>query len=224
MAYWNNGYTIGTAEKYRYGARQCLFKFHPLSHVPSFIAFANNAAFSGTNSISVNQDVDVLTLGLKTYVLSTAMSANGWHVGPITSVTRADIASNTGPNGFHCTFGLNGGNKDICTNSDRSTNVYYSDATERAYFLSYSTSAPDLNPYALLNDIINNKWSNPEIVFDNAFDCAIAGGTRKPLNFFKKGQLDFFYMSQLQMCTCGTPCPVTEVNGKCPFHCEWLCH
>jgi len=194
-----------------------------MSDTHSFIAFANDGAFSGSNSIPIKQDVDALTLGLKTYILSTAMSANGWHIGPITSVSRAAIASNTSPYGHKCTFGLDGGHSDICTTPDHGTNVYYSDATQRAYDLSYTASAPDLNPYTLFTDIAANRWSNLEVLFDNAFDCAVAGGTGKPLNFFEKGQLDFSCMSQLQMCACGNPCPVAEVNGKCPFHCDWLC-
>lgn len=191
-----------------------------MSDIPSFIAFANNGAFSGSNPIPINQDVDALTLGLKTYILSTAMSANGWH---ITSVTRAAIASNTSPYSHDCTSGLNGGHSDICTTPDHGTNVYYSDATQRAYVISYTASAPDLNPYTLVTDIATNRWSKLEVLFDNAFDCAVAGGTGKALDFFEKGQLDFWCLSQWQMCACGNPCPVARVDGKCPFHCDWLC-
>lgn len=187
-----------------------------MSDLPSFIAFAENGAFSGQDSTNVPQDFEALELALRTYVLSTTMSANNWRALPITSVTKEDVESNVpGSGGWDCTFGEN----NICTNSDHSINVWYSDATENAYVLTNMASF-DLNPFNLLNDIVANNWSTLETLFDSAFDCTLAGRNGQPLEVFTDDGLDFSCVSQLPMCSCGTQCPVALINGACPFHCS----
>ena len=47
-----------------------------MSDIPSFIAFAEHGTFSGSDNTNVPQDAEALWLALRTYVLSTAMTAN----------------------------------------------------------------------------------------------------------------------------------------------------
>lgn len=192
-----------------------------MSDVPSFVAFAQDGSFSGEDEVSLPSDASALGLALNTYVLSTAMTANQWHSFPYTSMTREDIESSVpGSGGFDCTFGEN----NICTNAEHSVNVYYSDATARAYSLPYSGADPDLNPFTLMNDVVANDWSALEALFDGAFNCTAAGGFEESLDFFKGNELDFSCVSQLQMCSCGDPCPVATVGGVCPFGDCGLCN
>lgn len=191
-----------------------------MEDVPSFIAFAQNGSFSGSDQISLPDDASSLGLALNTYILSTAMSANQFRAAPITSVTRLDIESNVpGSGGSDCSFG----NSSICANADHSINVFYSDTAERAYSFPISYGAPDLNPFTLLNDIVSKNWSTLELLFDGALNCTLAGGYGQPLNFLIGDELCFSCMSQLQMRGCGDPCPVELVNETSPFTTCGLC-
>ena len=183
-----------------------------MSDVPSFIAFADEGGFSGSNNDNVPQDAEALGLALRTYVLSTAMSANKWRAIPLVSVTKEDVESPI--SGYTCTFDEN----NICSNSDHSHTIYYSDATENAYVLS-NRASDNLSPSTLVDDIITNNWSTLGTLFDNAFKCALIGGIGQPLDFFENSELDFSCLSQLPVCTCTASCPVALVNGACPLHC-----
>ena len=165
-----------------------------MSDVPSFNGFASNGSFSGPNNLSLPADSDILALGLRTFILSTAMSANEWYSVFLDDKTMADIASSV--SGWDCTFNSN----NICTDSANTTNIFYSNSTARAYFLldgSHSSS-----PTSVINEIVSKQWSDLELLFDGAYNCSTAldgSGIGKPLNLFNGTSLNFACMSQLNV-------------------------
>ncbi len=172
-----------------------------MSDVPSFNGFASSGQFSGPNNLSLPADSDILALGLRTFILSSAMSANKWSAVTYEDLTMADVESSVpGSRGFDCTFGSN----NICTDSKRATHVFYSNATTRTYEVVLKGAGPD--PTTLMNDIVNKEWSNLEQLFDGAYNCSVApggSGIGKPLDLFNGTAIDFACMSQL---------PISEGN------------
>ena len=166
-----------------------------MSDVSSFIGFASSGQFSGPNNLSLPADSDILALGLRTFILSSAMSANKWSAVTYDDLTMADVESSIpGSGGFDCKFGPN----NICTDSKGATHVFYSNSTTRAYQLVLKGAGPD--PTALMNDIVNKEWSDLEQLFDGAYNCSVApggSGIGKPLDFFNGIAINFACMSQL---------------------------
>ena len=169
-----------------------------MSDVPSFIAFAQDGAFSGQDQVSLPDDTTSLGSALNTYVLSTAMTANGMYgvVDPATNKTS--VASR-----WSCTF-------DDTTNICAPKNFFaffFSEVMNNAYGLQ--------GPAPLLQEIVTNHWSTLEAVFDGAYNCTIKGGQGKPLDFFANNELDLSCVSQLKLCSCIVPCPFPLINGEC---------
>lgn len=166
-----------------------------MSDVPSFNGFASSGQFSGPNNLSLPADSDILALGLRTFILSSAMSANKWSAVTVADLTMADVASSVpGSGGYDCTFGSN----NICTNSADSTHVFYSNSTARAYEVVLEGAGPDQTSF--MNEIVNKDWSDLEQLFDGAYNCSIApggSGIGKPLDLFNGTTIDFACMSQL---------------------------
>ncbi|KAF6217756.1 hypothetical protein HO133_006583 [Letharia lupina] len=168
-----------------------------MSDVPSFNGFASSGQFSGPNNLSLPADSDILALGLRTFILSSAMSANKWRAVTRSDLTMADVAGSVpGSGGSDCTFGSN----NICTNSKDETTVFYSNSTARAYEVVLSGAGPD--PTSFMNEIVNKEWSNLEQLFDGAYNCSFApggSGIGKPLSLFNGTAVDFACMSQLSI-------------------------
>ena len=166
-----------------------------MTDVPSFNGFASSGEFSGPNALSLPADAEMLALGLRTFILSSAMGANKWWASSRDDVTMADVASSVpGSGGDDCSFGPN----NICTDSDNVTHVFYSNSTARAYTLIHEGDGP--NPVTFMNDIVSKQWSTLELLFDGAYNCSTlpgGSGIGKPLSFSDGAAIDFACMSQL---------------------------
>ena len=163
-----------------------------MSDVPSFNGFASSGEFSGPNNLSLPTDSESLALGLRTFILTSAMSANKWSAYTTDDVTMADVASSV--SGYDCTFDAN----NICTNSNGVPAIFYSNSTARAYSLILEGAGPD--PATFMNDIVSKQWSDLELLFDGAYNCSIASGGSgigKPLNLFNGTAVNLACMSQL---------------------------
>ena len=163
-----------------------------MSDVPSFNGFASSGQFSGPNNLSLPTDSESLALGLRTFILTSAMSANKWSAASIDDVTMADVASSV--SGWDCTFDAN----NICTTSDGVPAIFYSNSTARAYILVLKGAGP--NPASFMNDIVSQQWSDLELLFDGAYNCSVApggSGIGKPLNLFNGTAVNLACMSQL---------------------------
>ena len=172
-----------------------------MSDVPSFIAFAQDGAFSGQDHVSMPDDTVSLGSALNLYVLSTAMNANQMAATVIPNTNKASIASQGG-----CT---SDSAANICIHPVFSLGYFFSDVTNNAYLLH--------GPGSLLNDIVTNNWSTLEALFDGAYNCIVKGGQGQgqPLSLFRNNELDLSCVSQLELCTCTAPCPFPLVNGEC---------
>lgn len=190
-----------------------------MSDVHSFIAFASSGAFSGQAQLSLPTNANVSGMALRTFMLSTAMTANKWHANlQFDGKTKEQVTKiQLERGGANCTFGPN----NICTDpQDHSINIWYSDVTSRAYQLQVNRepSASGPNPFQLMTDILSNDWATLEVLFDGSYNCTAAGNAGQRLNFAADGTVNFACVSQLENCIArGDPCPVAEVGGECPF-------
>lgn len=189
-----------------------------MSDVPSFIAFVSTGAFSGQAKLSLPSDANITGMALRTFVLSTAMTSNKWHANlQFNGKTKEQITQiQLERGGANCTFGPN----NICTDTDHSINIWYSDATSRAYQLQVNrkAGASGPNPFQLMTDILSNEWATLEVLFDGSYNCTAAGNAGQRLNFTTDGTVDFSCVSQLENCIeRGYACPLAEIDGNCPF-------
>lgn len=167
-----------------------------MSDMPSFVEFASTGMFSGSDSLSLPKEVDGLDVALKTFIVSNAMTSNGWHYTVKLGATRDDIASCVpGSGGSCCTW--------WALNSSSSSNpsmcgdyIWYSDATMRAFTL---MNRKILNGTVdLLNAIVENEWTTLPLLFDGSYNCSAAGNFGgSPIRIEADGTIDLSCMSQL---------------------------
>ncbi|KAL8851007.1 MAG: hypothetical protein Q9221_004090 [Calogaya cf. arnoldii] len=130
-----------------------------MSDVPSFIAFAQSGAFSGEETIALPDQSNEVTLALKTYILTTAMTANEWKV-VFSSRTREQVAAEDA----YCES-----IPDLTCRQNR----YYSDATQRLYTIFVNMDSE--KGEQLMKDIVDKEWSDPALMFDGGYECTAAG-------------------------------------------------
>ena len=70
-----------------------------------------------------------------------------------------------------------------------------------------------------LATIVSNGWTQLDLLFDGAFNCAAGGNfdAALPFQFAPNGTADFTCMSKLTLCFSGSTCPITPINGVCPY-------
>lgn len=168
-----------------------------MSDMPSFVEFASTGMFSGSDSLSLPKEVDGLDVALKTFIVSNAMTSNGWHYTVNLGVTRDDIASCVpGSGGSCCTWWSLNSSSSSTTPNMCGDFIWYSDATMRAFTL---TSPNALNgTVGLLNAIVENGWTTLPLLFDGAYNCSAAGNFGgAPIQIEADGTIDLSCMSQL---------------------------
>ena len=84
-----------------------------------------------------------------------------------------------------------------------------------------------LNQSYLLNNvkdgylatIVDHTWTQMDLLFDGAFNCAKSGNfdNALPFAFAANGAADFTCMSKLNLCFQTETCPIAPVNGVCPY-------
>lgn len=179
-----------------------------MKDLPTFVSFVEDGHFSDDSYISLHKTTAGLDMALKTLIVSTAMSKNGWQASPMLWYAREDIAST-----WECTFGPE--NYDICSHPERPyISYFYSNDSGNAYSLLHRTS----NTSQLLHKIVDNGWSTLVALFDGAFNCTSSGnaGSDQPFKLKFDGTIDLSCVSQLFMCGCGA-CKVPLINGTCPM-------
>ena len=138
-----------------------------MKDLPTFVSFVETGHFSDDSYISLHRTTAGLDTALKTFIVSTAMSKNGWWAYPHLWYTREDIASS-----MDCAFGPE--NYDICSHPERPrTSYFYSNASGNAYFLGHE----DRNTSELLHKIVDKGWSTLAALFDGAFNCTSSVST-----------------------------------------------
>lgn len=165
-----------------------------MSDMPSFVEFASTGMFSGSESLSLPKEVDGLDVALKTFIVSNAMTSNGWQYTVTLDATRDDIASCVpGSGGSCCTWWAlsPSSTPNMCGDF-----IWYSDTTMRTFTL---TNRNNLNGTVdLLTAIVQNKWTTLPLLFDGAYNCSAAGHFGgAPIQIEADGTIDLSCMSQL---------------------------
>lgn len=167
-----------------------------MSDMPSFVEFASTGMFSGSNSLSLPKEVNGLDVALKTFIVSNAMTSNGWHYTVTLGATRDDIASCVPGSGGNCCTWWTIDSSSSSTPSMCGDSIWYSDATMRAFTL---TNSNLLNGTVdLLNAVVENEWTTLPLLFDGAYNCSAAGNFGgSPIQIEADGTIDLSCMSQL---------------------------
>jgi len=195
-----------------------------MSDVPTFIKFCESGQWSGSTSLSLPSKVEGLDYALRTYMTSEVMNQNGWNampsLGPYETVE--DVTNSVG--GFDC----NMGNNSVCTDKFGNEHAWYwSQTTGRVYFfVNNKMNYQGASPYQILQDSVDQNWAILEVLFDGSYNCTLQGRFgNSVVNFNFDGTLDIACISQLpQVRRCGYPCPVSLVNGTCPFNQSKICN
>lgn len=172
-----------------------------MSDMPSFVEFASTGMFSGSDSFSLPKEVDGLDVALKTFIVSNAMTSNGWQYTVNLGATREDIASCVPSSGGNCCtwWALNSSPSSTSSSSAPSMCgdfIWYSDATMRAFTL---TNPNALNgTVELLSAIVEKEWTTLPLLFDGAYNCSAMGNFGgAPIQIEADGTIDLSCMSQL---------------------------
>ncbi len=205
-----------------------------MTDVPSFLAFASNGSFSGSNLHSLPAQTESLDIGFKTYLLTTAMSHNDWrgswtNLETQSSGPQSNSLVTFGPPNttqvsqslaFGCDFQSNGvcvGNGKV-QNHPKSWAEWPSSQTNRAWVMDQCCYKNKPTSADLTQTILKNGWADLGTIFDGGYNCTAAAGSRggdKPVvSISDNGLLDMSCVSQLPiMIGCNQACPVPPSNG-----------
>ena len=184
-----------------------------MSDMPTFVAFSAYGTFSGNSTPSLPNGTEGLDFALRTYVLTTAMSRNGWYAHYSTGyTTKFQVEEN---------FSNVDGSAETCqmdANSICGFNAYWSNTTNTVYSLAKDTGWA-LTGNNLMETIVTNGWADLSTMFDAGLNCTLLGKMGdNAISFSEDGHLDLSCISQLDFCRNGcSPCPVEATNGTCPF-------
>lgn len=196
-----------------------------MSDLPSFLGFASTGAFSANDAPSIPAETAGMDLALRTFLLTSAVTANGWGGGPDPLVTSTLYLESPPAGGSlqACTLDAN----NVCGE------LWWSETYNQAFQLGPFSDTTPSGATDLMSWIESSSGVTFPALFDAAYKCtrdygsSSAGdilddgsaGLSSLVNFDPtSGTLDLSCLSQLTMTvTCGFPCPVNFRNGQCPF-------
>ena len=200
-----------------------------MSDVGAFTGFASQGSFSGQVIPSLPNETETLNIGLKTFILTTAMDHNEWSVywGPSFTDGLLNTAQSQADN-FGCTIEPNG----VCdtptgkgkSGQPKGWAEWSSTVTNRSFspqkYFAKSSAGPSSS--AVMSAITSNQWSTLPLVFDGSYNCSQvhAPADRTPvISANGDGSLDFSCLGQLQTNSgCGdkdTPWGATKGSKSC---------
>ncbi|KAI9758638.1 MAG: hypothetical protein M4579_002949 [Chaenotheca gracillima] len=177
-----------------------------MTDIASFQAFAAGGTYSNPTPPSLNNETTGLEYGFTTWLVSKALTGNGWDA---TFTTKERV-----------------GDKDDNGNPDPT--LWWCSATgnDFCYFLQKDLDNDHDSGENILSKVINTGWTNGELLFDNAFTCLQEGKSETdPIVFLDDdNKIDLNCLSQMFLCTSHPEqhdepiaCPVAFVNGACPY-------
>lgn len=170
-----------------------------LSDIPTFLAFAGEGRFTTGNTPIIPPELDIAA-GVKTFVASKLMQADGMYAVPGRLVDNIADAATAGEN-------KNG--------------VYYRSPSTRRQYELRSKGQTQMPLRTLLDNVLYHGWADPQLLFDGNYNCTAAGwaGAGIVNRVGEVGGGDVSCLSQLPMyLEKGTPCPTDVlVGGRCPF-------
>lgn len=174
-----------------------------MTNATAFATFASSWTFSGETKLSIPSDLTSLTLALKTYIVSTALTSNNYQ-------------------GF-VTNWIEGVAEYDQEELPKAPLGSYFNGTLLWTLWCHTSQKCNSAPEDLSDDIVTKQWSVPELIFKGAWNCAAAGFWGQGLvNFAADGSLNMDCMSQMDQCVgLGQQpipnCPTDLVNGGCPI-------
>ena len=197
-----------------------------MSDISSFLAFASTGHFSGSDTPSLPSQTQNLDLGLKTFVLTTAMKNNYWRGS--WEVLPANGLGNW-PNDRYKVYGFvaeqpNGIVDVNCKGCDGGNGDYAGWVSPSRWGWTMDQSnhknSPDIR--VMQENIVNNDWSDLGLIFDGGYNCTVAAqnGTagKQLIKYGDDGSLDLSCLSQLPILMGCDGCPVAPTNGgTCQF-------
>lgn len=197
-----------------------------MSDVPNFLAFASTGHFSGSTTPSLPAQTQNLDLGLKTFVLTTAMKNNywrgSWEVLPSATdqgrwpKDRYNIRGTSvlQPNGIFDA---------LCDDCKKYADYAgWISPSRWGWTMDQSDHKNKPTIRVMQDSITNNSWSDLGLLFDGGYKCTVAAqngdADKSLLKYGSDGSLDLSCLSQLPiMMGCGD-CPVALNNGgSCKF-------
>ncbi|KAG8532289.1 uncharacterized protein KY384_003930 [Bacidia gigantensis] len=176
----------------------------------TFANFANHGTFSADAAISLPKETKELSIGLTTFIVTTAMDMNGytaWYGPLFTDGLTNDAGS------ISSTFGCRYGANDICDcpkgqkckfGIHEGWGMWSSHNTQRLFSPQKYFAKPAAGPASaeLLNDIVTQGWGRLDLIFDGAYNCGKANGPGGNKNAVVKanpdGSLDYNCISQVK--------------------------
>ncbi|KAL9610103.1 MAG: hypothetical protein Q9167_005182 [Letrouitia subvulpina] len=185
-----------------------------MSNPQSFVGFASSGVFSGGAAPSIPKDQNQILIGFKTFLLSKALTANGWYAyisQPPTPLTQQQIDD-----------GESQASVDVCApKTPGASSCYYNETLGLIWTLTNAKAVKQMDQ--LSSDIVSKDWAPLDLLFQGAFRCAGSGNFgQSTVNFDPSGQLDLSCFSQLDSCvdpskeTHPVFCTTNLVNGGCP--------
>ena len=131
-----------------------------MSDFNSFLAFASTGAFSSNDAPSIPAETEGMDLALKTFLFTTAMTANSLGGGIQPEATSPDWLENPPEASQACTMDANG----LCGNT------YWSSGFSQAFEITpIADSAPEISD--LMSWIETTSGATLPSVFDAAYKC-----------------------------------------------------
>ncbi|KAL9601653.1 MAG: hypothetical protein Q9219_002373 [cf. Caloplaca sp. 3 TL-2023] len=183
------------------------------SSFPTFLAFASDGGFIAPQS-SLQAQTNDMVMALQTYIIASCLSQNDIIITLARDTDPHALATNgslTTPSLVSCDYYDEHG---LCSA------WWHDPTTNRAFGLS-SIADPQKNYYDLMQDIFNNGWTTPTLLFNGALECAEyvknTGKNNEPL--LDLTTLEPRCLSNTQICVYDPSCTVGDEG--CEFTGEY---
>lgn len=185
-----------------------------------FTSFANHGVFAASNPLDAVDTLNYTGLALQTYIVSEALGQNKWYITPGKTSTEDEFNQDL-PLDPPCAPGPMG----RCLQSKSTRDEWYwSPATTRRYHFQVvsDVATVPLAPADMMSTIVNNGWTDLDVLFNGAYDCALNGNYASG-NVFRldpvTNAIDTTCISHLPVkSACGRGCAVEVPPGQqCPF-------
>ena len=129
-----------------------------MSNMATFIRFSGGGLFSGGTPLPLPAATESLDLALRTYVTSASLQQNDWAA--LYSDSDHEVANDS---------------DNVAQSNGEPAAVWESPSTGRSYLLKQLKPTAGVNDARVLQQIETNRWADPAVLFDGAFNCTASG-------------------------------------------------
>ena len=181
-----------------------------------FLAFAGDGGFSVATIPSMHDQSTNMLSTFNAFVVAQALKANSWKIARAVDTDVHALMTNGTLNAWSITAcKADYDAKGIC-------GPYYFNKQKGISYTLYGEDRSHKNPQELFGQIFE-KWTTPELLFDNAQACKDAGGTAPTVSFDPTGRFNFGCFSAVDICTWNQNPAVRNAEfSDCPDQESWL--